>query len=409
MASLGLPVPTAIEFLKVRADYHSIYLLRYGRGSARFVPAQADPDGAVTLVLRVSGRHLPYVPCSARRLSCSQTGNSRSSLFRPSLKYADLLDRYVKTMNEVGAMTWIRQHTTIPVPSILHFSASDENPIGHEFTLMERARGTSIDTIYDSLSEDNKEKIVEQLANFVIELHSKPFPPRVGGLVLEGGSINPGPALEETFWQAPDIETYCPGETIESLNPLGSFDSYVYYSTAALECYCHMIEAHPALEDHRDMLPRIREFISAIGIEPYKSQLNNTKYVMAHKDLHFANIMCDPSDMSITAILDWEFSGVVPASRWNPVRAFLWNGKRGEEARAEKLRLEEMFGTICAEKGAANLLEDMKPNESQERMQTAINHIRAIVEVCPRGQAQDKVGAWRATAEAAMRSFTPEI
>lgn len=104
-------------------------------------------------------------------------------------------------MNEVGAMTCVRQNTNIPVPSILHYNENDENPVGHEFTLMEMAHGTSIDNIYDSLSENDKKKIVEQIADFVIELHSKPWaPPRVGGLILEHGSIIPGPALEETFW-----------------------------------------------------------------------------------------------------------------------------------------------------------------------------------------------------------------
>ncbi|KAJ4420044.1 hypothetical protein N0V82_004616 [Gnomoniopsis sp. IMI 355080] len=373
--SLGLPAPTRVEPLRVAAEYHSIYLLHYERELSSTITARANPDGSVTLVLRVSGRHLPRV----------------------------------KTLNEVGVMAWVSQNTTIPVPSVVRFSESEDNCIGHEFTLLERASGTSLDKIYDSLSQEQKKDIVEQLVTFLVELHSKPWATeRVGGLELRDGLVSPGPALEETFWQAPDIEKYWPGETIESLNPLrDDFDSYVSYAVASLECYIHAFESHHSLDRFRTMLPKIRRFVSVIQSEKYKFKLNDVKYILAHKDLHFANIMCDPtsSGSKVTAILDWEFSGIVPAPRWNPSRAFLWNGKRDAEAKEEQARMEALFETLCHEKGATQLLEEAKPNTLQEEMQTAVNHIRAIVEVCPRNQAQDRVETWRDVAETAMDTF----
>lgn len=373
---LGLPIPSSIEPLKVFAAYHSIYLLRYEGEPATKIPARKDADGSVTLFLRVSGRHLPRI----------------------------------KTENEVGVMTWVRQNTSIPVPAVVRFSADTDNAIGHEFTLLERVPGTSVHNIYDTLSDDDKRKLVEPLVAFLLELHSKPWPRGlVGGLKMEDGAITPGPPIEETFWQVPDIEKYWPGASVESLNPLlgGPFDGYTSYSTAALRCYIHAIETHPSLERFRTMVPQLSRFVVAINSEQYKSKLDNAKYILAHKDLHFGNIMCDPADpnLPITAVLDWEFSGVVPATRWNPVRAFLWNGKRDTQSKEEHTKMERLFETVCAEKGVLSLLEDVKPTSLQESMQTAVNHIRAIVEVCPRGQAQDKVDTWRRTAEAAMAVF----
>lgn len=49
--------------------------------------------------------------------------------------------------------------------------------------------------------------------------------------------------------------------------------------------------------------------------------------------------------------------------------------------------MEKLFESICREKGAGKILEDMELDPLQESMQTAVNYLRAIVEVCPRGQA----------------------
>jgi hypothetical protein len=73
--------------------------------------------------------------------------------------------------------------------------------------------------------------------------------------------------------------------------------------------------------------------------------------------------------------------------------------------KAEQTRMEQLFEQVCVEKGAGHILEQTKLNAKQELMQTVVNHIRAIVEVCPRGQAQDRVAHWRGVAEVAMEAF----
>ncbi|KAI6316667.1 hypothetical protein MCOR14_011139 [Pyricularia oryzae] len=108
--------------------------------------------------------------------------------------------------------------------------------------------------------------------------------------------------------------------------------------------------------------------------------------------------------MPIAAVLDWEFSGITPSNRWNPTRAFLWNGQQNEDSKHEKERLFELFKKLIQER-APQILDEMEPNEMQEAMQTVHNFLRAIVEVCPRGQCVDKVGVWRATLEASLEAF----
>jgi hypothetical protein len=298
--SLELPEPEDVVPVSVAAEYHSIYFLSFSAESARIIqptlrPGSIETDGTATLVLRVSGRHIPGL----------------------------------KTRNEVGVMEWVRQHTSIPVPMTVRFDDSEENAIGHEFTLLEKIPGISVDKIYDDLTEGQKRRLVEQLADYVIQLHGKPLHRCVGGLIFCDGTqeLQPGPPIEETFWQKPDVDEFWPGETVESLNPVahGAFDGYTAYIAGSIECYIHAIKSHESLTPFRDMIPRLSAFATVI-CTPENASLDEAVYLLAHKDMHFGNIMCDPSkgeDISITAVLDWEFSGIVPANRWNPPRAFL--------------------------------------------------------------------------------------
>ncbi|KAJ5951641.1 uncharacterized protein N7479_010054 [Penicillium vulpinum] len=379
IVSLNLPAPSSIEPLHVTAAFHSIYLVHF---AAIITPIHTydgsvfpvNANGSVTLVLRVSGRQLPSI----------------------------------KTRNEVGVMTWIRQNTTIPIPAIIRYDSTDNNIIRHEFTLLEKVPGKSIDQIYHTLSADVRTKIVHQLTDYLIELHAHPWDGYVGGLTITNGEINKGPPIEENFWQLPDVEKYWAGsESLELLNPIPSqgFPSFVDFTLACLNRYIYAIEKHSSLESYRDLIPRIRTFITSI--QDHADGLNQVVYVLAHKDLHFANIMCDPDhpDCPITGVLDWEFSSVVPAPRWNPPRAFLWNMKSTPEDKEEQTRMEKLFESVCCKKGAGKILKEMELSPLQQSMQTAVNYIRAIVEVCPRGQAKDRVAHWRGVAEAAMEAF----
>ncbi|KAF2448988.1 hypothetical protein P171DRAFT_452634 [Karstenula rhodostoma CBS 690.94] len=370
-ASLNLPSPANIDKLHATADYHSIYILQFASEDApELVPGCLhDSDVTFDLILRVSGNHLPGI----------------------------------KTLNEVACMRWVSANTTIPVPKLVRFDASVDNLIGYEYMLLERIPGKSVDKIYDQLDDHAKRYLVSQLTDCLVQLQSHSWA-HVGGLSLEDDKIVPGPVLDETFWQTPDLEMYWgPGDTVQTLNIAGPYKSYTDYGIACLQMYSQNIEKHPSLAPYHDLCPRLMALVERLQDD--HAPIDGMRYIFAHKDLHFANVMCDPVTATITGILDWEFSGVVPAPSWNPSKAFLWNGQDTAEAKVERDRMFEIFRQTCNEQQVTVILEGVRFNAAQEALDEILRHMRALVQVCPRGQQEGQRAHWRANIEVGLRYF----
>ncbi|KAI2601963.1 kinase-like protein [Hypoxylon sp. NC1633] len=354
LESVGLPRPTNMVRATVTAQYyHAIFLIT--------IPENTKTTDT-ELVLRVSGNHLPVI----------------------------------KTTNEVAVMAWVSKNTKIPIPRLLAHDSTTDNPIGHEYTLMSHVSGQALSDIYQSLSPDQIAHILDELIDFLSQLHAHEFA-AIGGLELDSqGLVRVGRMVDETFWQTPDLEKFwAPGETLDSLNLNGPYSTYIDLVSAQVRTYIHLIQINDKLAFMRDMIPQLELFVQALP--SHADELNNVKLRLAHKDLHFANILYDVSSDTITAILDWEFSGVVPFTNWNPRRAFLWNARDEDGSADEKQRLVGLFESCCRERGVRILEDAAYSSPLQESMQKVADFLRAITEVAPRDQGQDhRVGSWKA-------------
>ncbi|EKV11648.1 Aminoglycoside phosphotransferase [Penicillium digitatum] len=140
-------------------------------------------------------------------------------------------------------MAGVRQNTSIPIPAIIRYDETDKNIIGHEFSLLEKAPGKSIDQIYHTLSVEVRTKMVHQMTDYLIELHAHPWDGYVGGLTPTNGEVTPGPPIDENFGQLPDLEKYWAGsESLESLNPIPSqgFAGFVAFTVGCLDHYIYL-------------------------------------------------------------------------------------------------------------------------------------------------------------------------
>lgn len=348
LPTINLPNPKNITILNTKAEYHIIALLQW--------------DDQEDLILRVAGSHIPKV----------------------------------KTENEVAAITWVQRNTKIPVPAVVHYDSSTNNPLGCEYVLQEKLKGQSLDTVWALLDEHERAKVYGFMIDVLEEMTSHSWD-YIGSLRLsdDKSEILPGPVLDERYWEARDIERYFPpGETIESLNPLGPYPSYVEYSIARLEKYIYAVRRHESLAFMREHLELLRRFIE--GLKEHSETLNRSKLCLAHRDLHMGNIMYDIGTHEVTGILDWEFSVIMPVLQGDMSRAFMhdlvMDGKWGERKR----KMYDTLREISRGKTGIDVVEKYTyTTPSQDEMQRAVDLLRAIVEVSPRGQREKEKMVWK--------------
>ncbi|KAH7214436.1 hypothetical protein DER44DRAFT_805686 [Fusarium oxysporum] len=299
---LRLPRASAIEDPKMKAQYHSIYFIT-------LPPIELS-----------RGNHLPNI----------------------------------KTKNEIGVMTWLSKNTTIPLPDVIAYDSFTNIPVGHEYTLLSHIQGVTLSDVYDRLSDEQMNQILDQLIDLLTQLQAHPWD-CIGGLTLDDqGEVQLGPVVDETFWQEP----------VATLNIGGPYKTYVDYITAHVAKYIRLIQTHEKLAFMRDIVPRLEAFVASLP--KHANELNNVKLRLAHKDLYFANMI-----------------------------SFLWNGIDTSESLNEKYRLLEVFKQRCKEKGCTLFQETEYTSTLQDDMQRAVDFLWAIAEISPRGQRQELVQGWK--------------
>lgn len=75
---------------------------------------------------------------------------------------------YPKSMteSEVATLNWVNQNTNLPVPKIKCYDSSRDNPLGFEWILMGRVDGVPLSHCWNCVTQDAKERIVKQLADY---------------------------------------------------------------------------------------------------------------------------------------------------------------------------------------------------------------------------------------------------
>ncbi|KAI0881239.1 kinase-like domain-containing protein [Annulohypoxylon maeteangense] len=329
----------------------------------------------------------------------------------------------IKIENELGVMNYISNCITkVSVPTLHLCENTRNNPLGYEYTLLARVPGDTLSDIWQGLDDQQRDGILDQLGDILAELHSHKWY-GIGGIDEEFWMSSDGDrdrldnlsqVIDETFWTISQTALWPADETIQSLNTSGPFKTYTDYISAQISLYIRQIRLHDNLEFYRLQSYRLEAFLTVL--EEHAEELNKTRFILAHKDLHFGNIMYDRKSGKITSILDWGFAGVVPAPKWNPRKAFLWDCDSSEKGKAARDLLMQRFMQRCEARGVKPLPDEVEyTSPRQKAMQEIADHVRAIIEVKVKNQysettkmqlqLDERVKEWEDTVSKALEVF----
>ncbi|KAF3895442.1 APH domain-containing protein [Trichophyton interdigitale] len=256
------------------------------------------------------------------------------------MPYQTALPKYYATASEAATMELLRT-MNIPVPNVLGYSASSDNPAGVEYIIMERAQGTQVKEQWDSMTKRQRHKLASSFVEIEKTLFSLPFS-SIGSVYFKSdipaelqAPLHDVPPLSQSGGQnIPD--KFCIGPLADymfwygkragldiSRGPWNSSTAYLrsiadkeiewtqqYGRTLELQ-FPHngVLTGKQNPDRYVDLL---RKYLALVPyLLPREGSELNTP-TLRHPDLNPNNIFVDPETCEITCLIDWQHTTIEP-------------------------------------------------------------------------------------------------
>ncbi|KAJ0417875.1 kinase-like domain-containing protein [Aspergillus carlsbadensis] len=207
--------------------------------------------------------------------------------------------RRYTTASEVATMDFLRAVLKLPIPEILGYSATPDNPVGAECILMERVQGESLASRWLSLTTDEVKHVMVQMAEIERRIFDFSFP-GYGSLYYKGDLDSE--TQIPVFWHGERSNTEI--DRGPWLSPLECITSAARREMAVIQQYAKPQPRQTfLLPTNHDIHPS--EHISLL------SQFLHTP-TLRHPDLSLSNIFLAPGSTEITSIIDWQDAMIFP-------------------------------------------------------------------------------------------------
>lgn len=146
---------------------------------------------------QLEARHRPFDVPSLQRAACQAVGAEKCISFEKigegnynkayrlemedgqkviaKVPHPNAGPRVLTTASEVATMEFARTILNIPVPQVLAWSATDQNPVQSEYIIMEEARGSQLHEVWQDLPLRKKSNIIREFVDIERKLLSVSF------------------------------------------------------------------------------------------------------------------------------------------------------------------------------------------------------------------------------------------
>ena len=78
--------------------------------------------------------------------------------------------------SEVATMQYVRTHTSIPIPRVIHHSVEvDSGGVGSPYMIMTKVDGVALYSVWDDMEDSKREIVLRQVVDILLELASQSF------------------------------------------------------------------------------------------------------------------------------------------------------------------------------------------------------------------------------------------
>lgn len=229
-----------------------------------------------------------------------------------------------KVANEVRVMEYISQSTTIPIPHVHSWGSTSESPQQFgPFIIMDYVQGTLLSTVLKQPVESGQEdmvlnrsidnsmldKIHRQIAEYLLQLSQLKFS-RIGAITKDGDtwSVTRRPLT----YNMNELATVAGCR--DDLFATSTFDrASDYLKSVANEHLVHLETQRNLADDAEIARARFIARRRFAQLVPKDCIDDAGPFMPFCDDLRPANMLVDPVTFQITAVLDFEFTNVMPA------------------------------------------------------------------------------------------------